>query len=104
MASTFTTSLRLELQGLGEHRASWGTNANMVFSMIEDAIAGRSEVTVPDLATPYPLSTANSLPDEARRMLVRFNGALTADRTVTIPNVNKTYVMNNATTGGKSVI
>lgn len=98
MPSSYTPRLRLELQATGENRATWGTNANQVFTRIEEAIAGKVTVAMPN--TDYSLTTANGTSDQARNLAVSFTGTNTAIRTITIPSVSKFYLFNNATTGG----
>lgn len=99
MASTYTSILRLELQANGENDTTWGTKANSVFSMIEEAIAGRAAITHSDAAN-YSLTTANSATDESRPMILNIAGALTAARNTVAPTKSKVYVAKNATTGG----
>lgn len=40
MASTYTTSLNLELQASGENSGTWGTKTNTNISLLETAICG----------------------------------------------------------------
>ena len=67
MASTFSTSLRIELQGTGENSGTWGTITNNNFSQsLEFAIAGVVDVACGDNAVTTltnadgPQSQANS--------------------------------------------
>lgn len=98
MPSSYSPRLRLELQATGENRATWGTKANNDFNLIEFAIAGATTIAMSDAN--QTLTTANGTTDEARSAILIFTGALTANRTITIPTVSKTYVIQNATTGG----
>lgn len=98
MPSTYSPRLRLELQATGENRSTWGTKANNVFRRIEDSIAGYTTIAASDAN--YVLTTANGSEDEAREAIINITGTWTAARTVTIPDVEKMYVMRNATTGG----
>ena len=101
MASTYSVNLRLELQATGENRTTWGSKANNLFNMLEDAVAGYVSVAMGDSNT--TLSTANGTVDEARNMMVNLTGTHTAIRTVTIPAVSKAYIIRNATTGGYAI-
>lgn len=101
MASTFTTSLRIEKQGTGENNTTWGVKENNTYDLIERAISGL--VTVPIADADMSLSHNEGVEDQARYMMIDFTGALTANRTVTIPTVSKLYVVSNRTTGGFSV-
>lgn len=98
MPSTYSTSLRLELMATGENRSTWGTKANQVFNMVEDAVAGNVSIAMSDANV--TLTTANGSEDQARYATITLTGANTAIRTVTIPALPKTYIINNATTGG----
>lgn len=98
MPSTYSSNLRLELQATGENTATWGTKANAVFELIEDAIAGYKSIALSDAN--YTLTTTNGAADDARNMILNFTGTLTAARTITIPTTGKVYFMRNSTSGG----
>lgn len=102
MPSTYTTSLRTEQMATGENRSTWGTKANEVFQLLEDAVVKQITIALTDAN--YTLTTANGDEDEARCAGITFTGTLTANRTVTIPGVDKIYLMFNNTTGGKTLI
>lgn len=103
MASTFSTSLRLELMGTGDQSGTWGVTSNVNFgSLLEEAIAGVGAITHDDSAN-YTLTTSNGASDEARNMTLVIGGTLTANRNVIVPDVDKFYLVNNATTGGFSL-
>jgi hypothetical protein len=104
MASTFSTSLRLELQASGENRATWGQKANNVFEMIEDGIAGYITIPVLNTGADTVLTTNSGTADQARNMMLDFTGTLSANRTVVIPAVAKTYIAKNSTSGGFAVV
>jgi hypothetical protein len=101
MASSFTTSLRLEIQGTGENRASWGNKTNTNLDMIEEAISGFKTITLGDVANTI-LTKVNAGTDQSRPMFLNFNGAITADRYVTIATVSKVFFVFNGTNGGKN--
>ena len=101
MPSTYSASLRLELQAVGENRSTWGLKANNVFNMLEDSVAGSVSVSMAD--SNKTLSTANGTTDQARNAIIILTGAITAIRTLTIPTVSKTYVVSNETTGGFAI-
>jgi hypothetical protein len=98
MASTYSSTLRLELQATGENRGAWGTRANTDFQLVDEALAGLKTIVMSDANK--TLTASNALTDEARPMFLKFTGTLTANRTITIPTVSKLYFMQNATTGG----
>lgn len=105
MVSTFSPSLRIELPATGDQSGTWGvtTNTNLG-TLIEAAIAGGGSDPIVHGDTPdYTLSVSDGAADEARRMILRVEGTLTADRNVVCPSVSKVYILDNRTTGGFSV-
>jgi len=92
MPSSYTTSLRFELQFTGENVNVWGDRLNTVISRVDKAVAGL--VTVP-LTGDYSLTTSNTADDEARSAMVKFTGG-GGPYTITIPSVTKTYRVWNA--------
>ena len=48
MASTFSTSLKLELQATGENAGTWGTKTNTNLELVEQAVGGYEEVSPPN--------------------------------------------------------
>ena len=104
MASTYSTSLRIELQATGENSGTWGTITNNNFSQsLEFAIAGVVDVACGDAAVTTltnadgPQSQANN---QARNAHIRLTGAHTDVRIAQFPATQKIYLISNATTGG----
>lgn len=103
MASTYSTSLRLELIGTGEQQGTWGSTTNTnLGTLLEEAIGGYTSVTVAD-AGDTTLTTNNGSADQARNMVLNFSGTLSAARNVICPAVEKVYIVANNTTGGHAV-
>lgn len=103
MASTFSPNLRLELIGTGEQQGTWGatTNTNLG-TLLEEAIGGYVSVTVSDVGD-TTLSTVDGGADQSRNMVINLTGAITADRDVICPAIEKLYVVNNNTSGGHDI-
>jgi microcystin-dependent protein len=102
MASTFSPSLRLELIGDGDQSGIWGqTTNNNLGGLIEQAIGG--VVTISMVDANYTLSNFNGVVDEARNAVIVATGALSAQRNIIAPLVEKTYAIQNNTTGGFAV-
>ena len=106
MASTYSTSLRIELQGTGENSGTWGTITNNNFSQsIEFSIAGVVNVACGDNAVTTltnadgPQSQANN---QARNAHIRLTGAHSAVRIAQFPATQKIYLITNATTDAGS--
>lgn len=98
MPSSYSDSLRLELQFTGENVNSWGDKLNSALSRIDTAIAGYEAVPV---AANVTLTTANGSADQARTAMLKFTGV--GGFNVTIPSVSKQYVLWNACTGAVTV-
>lgn len=87
MADSYTTFLRLIQMATGSNNGLWGDKENSAVAMIEQAIAGSLGI---DLTTgDHVLTTANNATDEARNMVLSFNGTPGVTRTVTFPNLSK---------------
>lgn len=95
MPSTYSASLRLELQAPGEGLNVWGTILNTrALTPVEAAIAGWQNIA---LTGPHTLTSVNGAADQARSAMLKFTG--TGSFTVTTPAVSKVYQIWNATTG-----
>lgn len=99
MASTYTSKLRLTLPATGDLNGLWGGTVNSeITSLIEQALAGRAAIAMTD--ADYTPTALNGTSDEARNMVLRFTGTLTANRNIIVPTQAKLYIIENATTGG----
>ena len=106
MSSTYSTSLRIELQASGANSGTWGTITNNNFSQsLEFAIAGVTNVACGDAAVTTltngdgPQSQANN---QARSAHIRLTGAHGAVRIAQFPATQKVYLISNATTDSGS--
>jgi hypothetical protein len=102
MPSSWSSSLRFELQFTGENINLWGDKLDATLSRVDDAIAGF--VALP-IGGDYTLvsSNNNASPDEARRALLKLTGAPAANFALTVPAVSKSYWIWNATTKAVTV-
>lgn len=94
MPSSYTVRHRFEKQFTGENRSTWGQKLNTVIDRLDFALGGIALVA---LSGHYTLSSSNTADDEARAAVLAFTG--TGGNTVTIPAVQKTYTVWNATAG-----
>jgi hypothetical protein len=96
MASTYSTTLRLELIGNGDQSGTWGdtTNSNLG-DLIEAAITNVVDITFANAQ--YTLSANNGLPDEARNAVLNLIGTNSGAQNLIAPAVEKTYIVKNAT-------
>jgi hypothetical protein len=98
-ADTYSNALGALLMGTGNDNNTWGSNANSsVFQIFEDAIANTLTSTVTggtlDLSgTPPPAG-----PSQVRYAALVFNGLLTSNQVVKVPNLTKWWWVNNAFT------
>ena len=83
MASTFSTDLKLELMATGENAGTWGTKTNTNLNLIQQAIAGFQSIDV--AAADVTLVMTDASISNARNMVLKFTGTLTANRTVNLP-------------------
>jgi len=102
MASTYSTSLRLELIGDGDQSGIWGqTTNNNLGALIEQAIAGVVTISMADAN--YTLTNYNGVTDESRNAVLVATGTNSASRKVICPLVEKQYVIYNNTAGGQAI-
>lgn len=104
MASTPSTSLRLELIGNGEQAGSWGdvTNDNLG-TLLEQAICGYKAVYFAT-DTDVTLTINNYILDESRSAVIDMKGTISVTRNVFAPAIPKIYIVKNSTTGGQSIV
>jgi hypothetical protein len=95
MPSSWSPSLRFELQFTGENINLWGDKLNAVLGHADYAVAGW--LTKP-LTGNSALTTANAGDDEARAAMIKFTGGA-GPFTVTLPAVSKAYMIWNACSG-----
>lgn len=94
MASTYSTSLRLELIGQGEQSGTWGVTTNNNFgALVEQAITGVQSISMAN--TSYTLSNFDGAVDEARNAVLVLTGTNLAPQDLIAPAVEKLYVINN---------
>lgn len=104
MASTYTTSLALQLMATGENAGTWGqiTNTNLV--LVQQAIAGYQAVSIAGGAQTTALVMTQNALANARNVVIKLTGTITGNQIVTVPNgVTKTWIISNGTTGAFTV-
>jgi hypothetical protein len=101
MASVATTRNRLNKQGTGDNTGSWGSVLNtQALDLVDEALDGVSAIAVVGNVT---LSSANYSTDEARKRVLKLTGAPGASFTITIPSVEKWYIIHNATNAVQTI-
>ena len=102
MASTYSTSLKLELIGSGDQSGTWGTTTNTnLGTLLEQAITGVQSITM--INADYTLTDYNGAASEARNAVLVVGGTNSAIRKVITPLVNKLYTVFNNTSGGYEI-
>jgi hypothetical protein len=98
MASTYTTNLRLTKQGDGDNPNTWGEVLNNVISLVDQAVASYTTVSIGSAAT-VTLTENQGSQDQSRSAILEFKGTVGGANTsifVLIPNTPKTYAIRNA--------
>jgi len=101
MADTYTTNLRLVNQTNSSNSGAWGDLVDAAFNMLEDAISDVQSITLSGASS--SLTTANNSADEARAAVLDFSGTPGQTHTVTIPDVDKVYIVYNGCTDNSTI-
>jgi hypothetical protein len=95
MASSYSTSLKLELIGSGDQSGTWGTTTNTnLGTLLEQAIVGQTTITMAN--ADYTLTDYNGASDEARNAVIIISGSQNASYSVICPAVQKLYIITNS--------
>lgn len=101
MASTYTTSLKIQQIANGEQAGTWGSTTNTNWNLIEQAVSGVQTITMSNAN--YTLSSLNGTLDQARNAVLVIQGTNSGVYQIIAPLVTKTYIVSNQTTGGYSI-
>lgn len=93
MPSSATSRLRLEKQGSGENGNTWGEKLNDVLDRLDESFGAVSFT----LSGPKTLSPTDYDANESRALYLNITGG--TGGTITIPNVDKPYLVRNNTSG-----
>jgi hypothetical protein len=99
MASTYSSSLNLELQTTGENSGTWGTITNNNLQKLESAIKGYVSVAVASTSDSLT-ATDGTTADEQSNAIIKLTGTLTGNTTMQCEAVESWYIVDNATTMG----
>jgi len=101
MPNTTSTSLKLTVQATGENSGTWGAFTNTNLLILEQAIGGYDAVGVTSGAT---LTFSNGILSNGKNQVIKLTGTIASNVDVVIPdNIEKTYIVENATTGAFTV-
>ena len=99
MASTYSSTLNLELQASGENSGTWGTITNNNLQKIESATKGYVSVAIAS-TTDSLTATDGTTADEQSNAIIKLTGTLTGNTTMQCEAVENWYIVDNATTMG----
>jgi len=96
MASSYSTSLKLEKMVTGEKAGLWGTVTNTNLDLIQEAIGGYISIAVTSSDITTTISDGAS--SNGRNFVIKLTGTLAANRNVTVPDsLEKAYIVIDAT-------
>jgi len=102
LATTYTDSLRLSLQGTGDNANTWGSILNTVLGLVDEAVAGNSAISL-TTGSNITLTTLNGSTDEARKMSLTLSGTPSANISLIVPAIPKLYVVEMQISGSNNV-
>ena len=95
MASSYSSSLNLELQATGENSGSWGTKTNNNLQKLESAVKGYVSVAIAS-TTDSLTATDGSTTDEQSNAIIKLTGTLSGNTTIQSEAVETWYIVDNA--------
>jgi hypothetical protein len=103
--ATYVNNLRLKEIATGDESGTWGTSTNTNLELITDGFSYGTKEIAADANETFTMPDATA--DATRSLYLKFTSAvsLTATREITLgPNtVSKTWIIENATTGGQII-
>ena len=96
MASSYSSTLNLELQASGENSGTWGTITNNNLQKLESAAKGYVSVAVAS-TTDSLTATDGSTTDEQSNAIIKLTGTLSNNTTIQCEAVETWYIVDNAT-------
>jgi len=104
MASTYTTTLALQLMATGENAGTWGAITNTNLTVVQQAIVGYQDVSIAGGAQTTALVVTQNALSNAKNAVLKLSGTITGNQIVTVPNgITKTWIVSNGTTGAFTV-
>ena len=101
MANSTSASLKLTVQATGENSGTWGQITNTNLLILEQAIGGYQTVGVTSGAT---LTFTNGAISNGKNKVLKLIGTIGGAVNVVVPDsVEKTYIIDNATSGSHTV-
>jgi len=102
MADSATTRNKFRKQSLGSNDEVWGdTNLNEALDSIDESLDGYVEVACTGAST--TLTTTQYASNEYRQRMIKFTGTPGENHTITAPDLEKWWILWNATTDGYTI-
>jgi len=99
MANSTSANLKLTVQATGENSGTWGQITNTNLLILEQAIGGYAGVGL-NATTGSTLTFSNGVLSNGKNQVLKLTGTITSNVDVVIPDsIEKTYIIENATTG-----
>jgi len=103
MANSTSASLKLTVQTTGENSGTWGAFTNSNLLVLEQAIGGYAGIAL-NATTGATLTFSNGVVSNGKNQVIKLTGTITTNVNVIIPDsVEKTYIVENATSGAFTV-
>src|SRR5210317_1675279 len=103
MANSTSASLKLTVQATGENSGTWGQFTNTNLLILEQAIGGYDAVAL-NATTGATLTFSNGVLSNGKNQVIKLTGTITSNVDVVIPDsIEKTYIIENATSGAFTV-
>jgi len=103
MANSTSANLKLTVQATGENSGTWGQFTNTNLLILEQAIGGYDAVGL-NATTGATLVFSNGVLSNGKNQILRLTGTITSNVDVVIPDsIEKTYMVENATSGAHTV-
>jgi len=101
MANSTSANLKLTVQATGENSGTWGQFTNTNLLILEQAIGGYDSIGITSAAT---LTFSNGVLSNGKNQVLKLTGTISGNKNVVIPDgIEKTYLVENATTGAHTV-
>jgi len=97
MASTYSSTLNLELQASGENSGTWGTITNNNLTKVESAVKGYVSVAIASATDALTVADGTTA-DEQSNAIIKLTGTLTGNTTMQCEAVENWYIVDNAAT------
>ena len=103
MASSYT-DIGTEFMTTGENAGNWGTKTNTNLQILEEALRGYVSQSIAGGVQTTALTLSDgSTGDTIRNMVIALTGTITGNQTITVPAVEKMWIIDNQTSGAYTV-